>query len=31
LLTTGRISAYLAAFAWGLLLILGWMLLAVVR
>jgi NADH-quinone oxidoreductase subunit L len=29
--TTGRLSAYLAAFAWGLLLIVGWLFLATVR
>jgi len=30
-LTTGRLSTYLGAFAWGLLALLGWMLLAVVK
>jgi NADH-quinone oxidoreductase subunit L len=30
-LTTGRLSTYLAAFAWGLLALLGWMLLTVVK
>ncbi len=30
-LTTGRVSTYLAAFAWGFLLILGWLLLMLVR
>jgi hypothetical protein len=30
-LTTGRVSTYLGAFAWGLLALLGWMLLTVVR
>jgi NADH-quinone oxidoreductase subunit L len=30
-LTTGRVSTYLGAFAWGLLVLLGWMLLTVVR
>ena len=29
-LTTGRLSSYLSAFAWGFLLILGWVLLAIV-
>jgi len=29
-LTTGRLSTYLSAFAWGFLLILGWVLLALV-
>jgi NADH-quinone oxidoreductase subunit L len=31
LLTTGRISTYLAAFLWGFLIMLGWFLLALVR
>jgi NADH-quinone oxidoreductase subunit L len=30
-MTTGRLSTYLGAFAWGLLALLGWMLLTVVR
>jgi NADH-quinone oxidoreductase subunit L len=30
-ITTGRVSTYLAGFAWGFLLILGWLLLAMVR
>jgi NADH-quinone oxidoreductase subunit L len=30
-LTTGRLSTYLGAFAWGLLALLGWMLLTVVQ
>jgi len=30
-LTTGRVSTYLGAFAWGLLVLLGWMLLTVVK
>jgi hypothetical protein len=30
-LTTGRLSTYLGAFAWGLLGLLGWMLLTVVK
>jgi NADH-quinone oxidoreductase subunit L len=30
-LTTGRVSTYLGGFAWGLLALLGWMLLTVVR
>ncbi|MEJ2519427.1 MAG: NADH-quinone oxidoreductase subunit L [Desulfuromonadales bacterium] len=30
-LTTGRLSSYLAAFAWGFLLILGWLLLQLVQ
>jgi NADH-quinone oxidoreductase subunit L len=30
-LTTGRLSTYLGAFAWGLLALLGWMLLTVVK
>ncbi len=31
LLTTGRVSTYLAAFLWGFLIMLGWFLLALVR
>jgi hypothetical protein len=31
LLTTGRVSTYLAAFLWGFLIMLGWFLLALAR
>jgi len=31
ILTTGRLSSYLTAFAWGLVVILGWFLIAIIK
>jgi NADH-quinone oxidoreductase subunit L len=31
MLTTGRLSSYLSAFAWGLVVILGWFLIAIIK